>query len=210
VTQRRLLTDGLLQALSARGGLRRFPARAVLLSEEDRSDALYLIISGRIKAYGAGGDGREVVYEIQGPGETFGEICLDGGVRSASVMTLEPTTCVVVPGSEVHVLMAIHPEFAEYMLHKLIGMVRDSTQRVKSLALEGVYQRLTRLLTSLAVTESGGRKVVPERLTQSDIAARIGCSREMVSRILAQLDEGGYVAIEKRRIVLHKPLPTSW
>jgi CRP/FNR family cyclic AMP-dependent transcriptional regulator len=79
------LDDALLRAIAARGGVRRFPAHAVLVTEEDRSDALFVILSGRVKAYGSTPEGREVIYATQGAGEYFGEMTLDGGPRSASV-----------------------------------------------------------------------------------------------------------------------------
>ncbi len=204
------LQDDLLQAMARRGGVKRFPAQAVLINENDESDSVYIVLSGRVKVYGASEDGREVVYATQGPGEYFGEITLDGGVRSASVMTLEPTTCVVVPGAQMREFLGSHPEFALHLVRKLIGMVRQATDNVKSLALQDVYGRLVRLLNALAVADADGRLVVTERLTQQDIADRIGSSREMISRIFKQLTEGGYIVVEGRRIVLLRKLPAGW
>ena len=196
--------------MTSRGGARSYPAQTVLVNENDQSDSVYILLSGRIKVYGASEDGREVVYATQGPGEYFGEITLDGGPRSASVMTLEPTTCVVVPGAQMRDFLASHPEFAMHLVQKLIAMVRHATDNVKSLALQDVYGRLVRLLTTLAEADADGRLVVADRLTQQDIAERIGSSREMISRIFKQLVEGGYVALEDRRIVLLKKLPPGW
>lgn len=196
--------------MTSRGGVRSYPAQAVLVNENDQSDSVYILLSGRIKVYGASDDGREVVYATQGPGEYFGEITLDGGPRSASVMTLAPTTCVVVTGAQMRDFLASHPEFAMHLVQKLIAMVRHATDNVKSLALQDVYGRLVRLLTTLAEVDTDGRLVVTDRLTQQDIAQRIGSSREMISRIFKQLIEGGYVAMEDRRIVLLKKLPPGW
>jgi CRP/FNR family cyclic AMP-dependent transcriptional regulator len=204
-----LLQDSVLQAVAARGVQRHYPAHAVLVSEEDHGDSLYVILRGRVKAYGAGEDGREVVYGTQGPGEYFGEMTLDGGPRSASVMTMEPTTCAVVPGAELRGLLATHPEFAMHLVKKLIGLARASTEQVKSLALEDVYGRIARLLKRLA-REEGGVLMVPEKLTQQDIADRVGSSREMVSRIFKQLSDGGYTEVRGGRIVLLKKLPARW
>ena len=204
------LPSHLLGVLGRVGVVRRYPARTLLLSEDDSSDTLYLIISGRVKAFGATPDGREVVYSTQGAGEMFGEISLDGGPRSASVMTLQSTTCVVIPGAQIRALMADHPELIDYILRKLIGLVRRATDDVKSLALGDVYQRLSRLLESLDHVESNGYRVLSERLTHQAIAERIGCSRELVSRILKQLVERGYLSISGQRIVLLKTLPFGW
>ena len=204
-----VLNDQLLQAMAARGGVKTFPAQAVLVNEEDDSDSIFIVLQGKVKIFGAGANGREVVYTTLGAGEYFGEMTLDGGPRSASVMTLEPTTCVVVPGASVRDFLGTHPDFALHLIRKLIALVRRSTDAVKSLALDDVYTRIKRLLLELAQSD-GDRLVVHERLTQQDIADRVGSSREMVSRIFKQLTIGGYVATEGRRIVLLKKLPARW
>lgn len=204
------LDDRLLQAMAERGGVKSFPAHAVLVSEEDDSDSIFIVLRGKVKIYGAGANGREVVYTTLGAGEYFGEMTLDGGPRSASVMTLEPTTCVVVTGTNVRDFLGTHPDFALHLVRKLIGLVRRSTDTVKRLALDDVYTRVSKLLHELAETDATGRLVVPERLTQQDIADRVGSSREMISRIFKQLTIGGYVATEGRRIVMLKKLPARW
>lgn len=204
-----VLDDQLLREIAQRGGVRSYPAHTVLVTEDDRSDALYLILSGRVKAYGAADDGREIVYTTQGVGEYFGEMTLDGGPRSASVMTLEPTTCAVVPGAEVRNFLASHPDFALHLVKKLIGLARASTGQVKSLALDDVYGRIVRLLRKLA-REEDGVLLVPDKMTQQDIAERVGSSREMVSRVFKPLLEGGYVEMRAGRIALLKKLPARW
>lgn len=204
-----VLDAQLLAGMAEHGGVKSYPALAVLVSEDDPSDSIFIVVDGRVKVYGSGTNGREVVYTTLGPGEYFGEMTLDGGPRSASVMTLEPTTCLVVPGANVRDFLGTHPDFALHLVRKLIALVRRSTDTVKSLALDDVYTRIRRLLQDLAVTE-GERSVVPERLTQQDIADRVGSSREMVSRIFKQLTIGGYVGSEDKRIVLLKKLPARW
>lgn len=204
-----VLNDQLLQAMAERGGVKNFPANAVLVTEDDDSDSIFIILKGRVKVYGAGENGREVVYTTHGAGEYFGEMTLDGGPRSASVMTLEPTTCVVVPGSNVRDFLGTHPDFALHLVRKLIALVRRSTDTVKRLALDDVYTRIRKLMLELAVEEDG-QQVVADRLTQQDIADRVGSSREMVSRIFKQLTVGGYVTVQGKRIVLLKKLPTRW
>lgn len=204
-----VLDDTMLGAIAAHGNARRYPAQTVLVTEEDRSDAIYIVLEGRVRAYGSAEDGREIVYGDMGPGEYFGEMTLDGGPRSASVMTLEPTTCVVVTGANVRDFLGSHPDFALHLIRKLIGLVRRSTDTVKSLALDDVYTRIKKLLLEMAVPE-GERLVVPDRLTQQDIADRVGSSREMVSRIFKQLTIGGYITAEGKRIVLAKKLPARW
>ncbi len=204
-----LLDNQLLRAIANRGGVRNYPANAVLVTEDDRSDTLFIILSGRVKAYGSAEDGREVVYNTQGAGEYFGEMTLDGGPRSASVMTLEPTSCAVVQGADVRHFLLENPDFALHVIKKLIRLARASTEHVKSLALDDVYGRVTKLLRALARDEEGVL-VVPDKLTQQDIAERVGSSREMVSRVFKPLTEGGYVTTRAGRIVLLKKMPARW
>ncbi len=206
------LDDVLLRSIAHRGAVRSYPANAVLVSEGDESDVLYILLSGRVKVYGSGVDGREIIYSIQTAGEYFGELTLDGGPRSASVMTLEPTSCAVVTGAEVRGFIASHPDFALHLVQKLIRCVRASTEHVKSLALEDVYGRIARLLRTQAVpgSDSEALPMLPDRMTQQDIAERVGSSREMVSRIFKSLTEGGYIERRQGRIVLLRKLPQHW
>jgi CRP/FNR family cyclic AMP-dependent transcriptional regulator len=203
------LDESALRALAPGGAIRTYAKSVVVVSEGDRSDSLYVVLSGRVKAFVSDETGREAVVNTIGVGDFFGELVLDGGPRAASIMTLEPCRLFVIPQLDVERLLASHPAFARELLRKLIGKVRSLTGRVADLALKDVYGRLVRFLDENAASQDG-RREMPERLTQSDIAARIGGSREMVSRILKDLAAGGYVAIESKRIVVLKDLPRHW
>lgn len=205
------LPEALHQTLMQRGQLRSFAAQTVLVHEGDESEAFYLLLEGRVKVYGATADGRELVYNTLGPGEFFGELSLDGGARSASVACLDACRCVLLRGSEMRALLRSEPDFAWHLLCHLVGLLRRSTDAQKSLALDDVYGRVVRLLQDLARPDEQGRLVVPMRLTQQDIAERVGCSREMISRIFKQLSQGGYLDHQRGRLELLKPrLPASW
>jgi CRP/FNR family transcriptional regulator, cyclic AMP receptor protein len=198
-----------LQQLAARGVTKSFPRHAIIVHEGDQTDSLYIIVSGKVKVFVADAEGREAVLGVQGPGEYFGEMVLDGGPRSASVMTLEHSRVVVVPRGELRQFLAANPAFAVHLIHKLIQRVRLLTRNVKSLALMDVYGRVAHLLLSLA-TDRDGLLVVTEKLTQQEIANRVGASREMISRVLKDLAAGGYISIERKLITLHKHLPPRW
>jgi CRP/FNR family cyclic AMP-dependent transcriptional regulator len=167
-------------------------------------------LAGRVKVYAANAAGKEVILNHHGPGEYFGELSLDGGARSASVMTLEPTMCAVVTGAELREFVVAHPDFAMHLIGRLIGRLRELTQSVKSLALEDVYGRVVGLLQKMAVDGADGRRTVPQRLTQQDIAEYVGSSREMVSRIFKELVAGGYLATDSGHLVLLKTPPAAW
>ncbi len=198
-----------VRELSAHAVQRTFPRSTVIVSEGDPADSLYIIASGRVKVYVADAEGREVVFQTQGPGEYFGEMMLDEGPRSASIVTLEKSSFLVVPKPELREFLLENPQFAVRLIEKLIGRVRTLTESVKSLALMDVYGRVARLLLELAEEREEGL-VIDERLTQQDIASRVGASREMVSRILKDLTTGGYLAIERKRIVLSRRPPAHW
>jgi CRP/FNR family cyclic AMP-dependent transcriptional regulator len=204
------LPKALLDAIAQRGGTRAYPANAILINEGDSTDSLYIVVSGRVKVYSSADDGRTIVLYEHGPGEYFGELSLDGAERSVSVMTLEPTQCRLVQGADLKQFMNEQPDFALHLTHKLIRMVRRLTEQVKSLALQDMYGRVARVLTEMSEAE-GGQRVVRQRLTQQDIADRIGSSREMVNRIMKELTTGGYVAVrEDKQLVLCKKLPAAW
>jgi CRP/FNR family transcriptional regulator, cyclic AMP receptor protein len=205
-----VLDFDLLREIARQGGVRSYPTNAVLINEGDTSDTLFIVLSGRVKVYSNNADGKEIVITTHGPGEYVGELALDGGVRSASVMTLEPTTCSVVSGANLREFVAAHPDFASHLILKLIRSVRDATESVKSLALEDVYARAIRLLNDISDPVEGGQRRVRERLTQQDIADRIGASREMVSRIFKDLVTGGYITIENKQISINRDLPERW
>ena len=204
------LDDALLREIAGKGAIKRFPAHAILINEGDSSDSIYILLSGRVKVYSTNLEGKEVVITTHGAGEYIGELSLDGGVRSASVMTLEPTTCSIVSAASVREFIATHPDFASHLIGKLIRSVRQATESVKSLALEDVYARVVRLLADLSDPGPNGQRRVRERLTQQGIADRIGASREMVSRIFKDLSAGGYIAQDNGHIVVVKKLPTAW
>lgn len=203
------LPQTLLDAIAERGGVRRYPANSILINEGDTSDSLYIVLNGRLRVYASSESGREVVLAEHGPGEYLGELALDGDKRSVSVKTLEATTCCVVPGVQLRRFLAENPEFALHMMEKLIRMVRRLTEQVKSLALQDVYGRIARVLMELS-DEAGAERVVRLKLTQQDIAARVGSSREMVNRVMKELTAGGYVSLRDGKLVLHRKLPAAW
>ncbi|MEO6748623.1 MAG: Crp/Fnr family transcriptional regulator [Casimicrobiaceae bacterium] len=203
------LAEQTLRDIAATGVVRSFPKNVVLINEGDHADSLFIIISGRVRVYSSNTQGREFVIDFHGAGEYVGEMSLDGSPRSASVNTVEPTVCAVVSRTLVREFLLQHPAFAEHLIRKLIHRVRSTTENVKSLALTDVYGRLARLIDTLA-PPGDGERVVPERLTQQDIADRVGASRDMISKLLKDLVAGGYLTVSDRRITLHKRLPSGW
>ncbi|HSD17447.1 MAG TPA: Crp/Fnr family transcriptional regulator [Thermomonas sp.] len=203
---RRLLPSGFMQ-LCDRNDIRHFSQDQVVFREGDPCDGLYILLSGKLKIYAAASNGREIVYDVVGPGELLGELSLDGGPRSASVKAVTGATCLVLKLSVARALMRTRPEFADHIMGKLISRARHSTRLTRSIALDGVLERVAALL-ELHATPDGDIRRIPSELTQQEIADRIGASREMVHKVLGELVRDGYLQRdEKRRMSIVRPLP---
>lgn len=204
------IVDPLVQQLADRGALRNFPKNTVIINESDRGDSLFVILSGRVKVYVSDAEGREMILDHYGSGDYVGEMSINGQPRSASVMTLEPTLCSVVTRACLREAIAANPDIAMSLIGTLIERARIATDNVKNLALMDVYGRVARLLLSMAKEQPDGKLVVPERMTQQDIADRVGASRDMISRIFKDLTVGGYVTVTDRIVTIHRKPPARW
>jgi CRP/FNR family cyclic AMP-dependent transcriptional regulator len=204
-----VLPQALLDKVAAVATVRTFPKRAIIVTEGDDSDSIYVMLSGKARVFVADEKGREVQLNQLGPGEYFGEVTLDGGPRSASVTALEDCRCAVVKRAELTQVLEQSPELALHIVRKLARRVRDLTDNVRSLALMDVYGRVARLLLELA-EEKNGKLVISEPLTHKDIASRVGASREMISRIFSDLSDGGYVRKEEGHFVIARKPPPRW
>jgi CRP/FNR family cyclic AMP-dependent transcriptional regulator len=199
-----------LRTLVARGEPRRYRKGTLLIQEGETGDTIYIVLSGKVKAFSLDERDREIVYGVYGPGEYLGEMSLDGGPRSASVITLEATACAVVTRQTLREHIAANPEFAFELLTRVIHRARVMTQSARSMALLDVYERVVRLLEGLARRQPDGSRMVNERLTHLEIAGRVGCSREMVSRLMKDLERGAYLTRNSAGWVLSDALPRRW
>jgi len=200
-----------VRTLARRGEVRRYAKGAVLIQEGDSGDSLYVVLDGRLRAYGSSmATEREITYGIYGPGEYVGEMSLDGGPRVASVAALEPAVCVLITRRTLEQHLTADPAFAFELLAKVIRRARAATLSAKGMALNDVYGRLKQLLESSAELQADGSRRVAERLTHKELSSRLGCAREMITRQLKDLQRGGYLAPERGELVLLKPLPPRW
>jgi CRP/FNR family transcriptional regulator, cyclic AMP receptor protein len=203
------LFENYIDPLVALGVVRSYAKNTVLVQEGDKSDELYVLLAGKLKVFLADEDGKEIVVAMLTPKQYFGDMALDGEPRSASVMTVEASKLAVVQREDFRRFLAENPEAAFALIVTLIRRARSLTRTVGNLALLDVYGRVARLLIDSASEESG-RTVVTEKMTQQEMAERIGSSREMVSRILTDLKAGGYISIESGRIVIRHSMPKHW
>jgi len=205
------LTPQELEVLASSGVMRTYPKNTVIINENDLADSLYIIETGRVKVYCSDKNGKEFIMNTLGAGDYFGELALlDDDRRSASVRTLEKASFLIIYKEEFNKVLLNQANIAATLIRNLTRRVRKLTQDVKALALQGVYGRVTTVLTTLADAREDGTSIIPEKLTQQDIADRVGASREMVARILKDLTIGEYIAFEGRSIVLNGKLPENY
>jgi CRP/FNR family cyclic AMP-dependent transcriptional regulator len=198
------------ETLARRFVIRHFPKNTIVIHEGDDTNSLYVILEGRVKVYLADEAGKEVTLNTQGAGEYFGEVSLfDEGPRSASVITTEECQFAVMMKQDFIDCLTENPQMSFKIIQGLTHRLRALSENVRSLALMDVYGRVARLLLELA-KEQGDTKIIPEKLTHNDIAARVGASPKMVSRIMQELKKGGYIRKAEGRLIIDRPLPAAW
>lgn len=203
------IQDSFVRELAALGRVRSYPRHTVFITEGDSSDSVFVILAGKVKIFISDTEGHEMILDTQSAGEYVGEMAIDGKPRSASVMTLEPSMFSVVQREALLEKIRQNPDFALEIISRIIDRARLATNSVKDLALLDVYGRVARLLLNMAV-DKDGKLVIPEKLTQQEIAERVGASRDMVSRIFRDLTAGGYITVEHRYITINKRPPARW
>jgi CRP/FNR family cyclic AMP-dependent transcriptional regulator len=188
---------------------RQFPKNTVIVSQGDDTDSIYVIVQGKVDVFLHNDKGKEIIINTLGLCESFGELAPLGGIpRQASIITTEDSTFGIISRQIFMDTLLVKPAIAMRIIDLLITRIQDLTEEVSSLALEDVYNRVVRVLYKHA--DEVGEKLVTEKLTQQDIASRVGATREMVHRILKELKTGGYISIEGKHITIEKKLPPGW
>ena len=172
----------------------------------DPTDSLYIVISGRLKVMMSDAEGKEVILAILGSGEFFGEMGLiDDAPRSASVVSIESCELLCVTKRDFKRCLAENFEMSMAVMRGLVKRLREADRKINSLALLDVYGRVARLLIDMS-EEVDGQKVVSKRLPKQDIAKMIGASREMVSRVMKDLQLGGFIEMRGSTIMLRESI----
>lgn len=200
----------IVRAFALLGSVRSYRKNTVVVHEGEVGDSTFVLLTGRAKVYSNDIDGREIVYDVVEPGDYFAEMWLDGGPRSASVMTVEPCLCAIVGRAAMIEHLERSPEFVRHLLARMIGRVRCATEKARELALKDVYGRVVTALEAGRGSAGPDTPVTLAPITHQAIANRVGSSREMVSRLLKDLERGGYVELGVKRITLKRKLPARW
>jgi CRP/FNR family cyclic AMP-dependent transcriptional regulator len=184
-----------------------FPARTSIVREGDPGDSLFVVLDGRIRIFVDSDDERRFVIGLFGPGSLFGEGSLDGGPRTASVEAVAATTCAVIAYAELRQALLDDAQFGMALVMELIQRSRHTARRMKGLALNSAYQRFRELVLQELGQPTGE---LPGDWSQQEIAQRLGCSRDMVTKILKELGKGDYVVARRGGLQICKPLPKAW
>ncbi len=199
-----------IEDLTQRVSIRRVRAGGVVVSQDEPGDALFVIMSGRVKVVIFGENGREVTLSLLRPGDAFGEISLfDGEPRSANCIALEPTTMMVLEREDLLAHITEFPQTALNLLGEMANRLRRADDSIAQLALCDVHERLIRRLISLARedgTETPDGLLLRRRPTQQELANMIGSCRETISRAFNQLAREGLIVPRGRQLVVTNEL----
>lgn len=199
-----VLPEGQLGLLTGLVTRKSYPRGTTIISAGDLTDSLFVIISGRLKVLMSDDEGREVILAILGSNEFFGEMgLLDDSPRSASVVALEACELLTLSKRDFKKCLSENFELSMAVMRGLVRRLREADKKIGSLALMDVYGRVARLLLEMAETVDG-QKVVTKKLAKQDIAKMIGASREMVSRVMKDLQAGGYIEVRGSSIFLRE------
>ena len=197
-----VLPESQLNVLTSMVTRKTFARGTTIITAGGPTDSLYIVISGRLKVMMSDDEGREVILAILGSNEFFGEMSLvDDSPRSASVVAIEACELLSLAKRDFNKCLEDNFEMAMTVMRGLVKRLREADQKIGSLALMDVYGRVARLLLEMS-EEVNGERIVVKKLAKQDIAKMIGASREMVSRVMKDLQSGGYIEVRPEGIVL--------
>ena len=196
------LPENQVYQIARMAGVRKVPRNTTLVRVGDKTDALYVLVSGSAKVLNRDVEGREVILTLLGAGECFGEMSLiDGSPRSADVVSCEPCELLVIAKSDFAHALSENVDLCLNIMKSLADRLREANRKIESLALLDVYGRVAKLLLDFSELEDG-RRVIRRKVSKQDMAKMVGASREMVSRVMKDLERSGYIRVEEGCIVL--------
>ena len=201
------LPAGELGELTSRLRPRRYGRGETLCLEGDPGTSLYIIDKGRVKLGLTSAEGREIILDLLGPGEVFGELALlDGEPRSANAVAVEPSEVLLLARDDFLRFVEQHPQAALVLLSTVSHWLRRLTTQMQDTAFLDVPARLARTILRLAEAEEAvhGKAVTP-RLTQTDLAGMVGTTRETLNKWLGFYEDQGLIRRDKHQIVVLRP-----
>lgn len=198
------LPDVQLEQISRMAVSRKVARNTTIVYVGDSTDSLFVIVSGSAKVMNRDAEGNEVILCFLNEGECFGEMGLiDGSPRSADVVANEACELLVIAKTDLMKALAENLDLCLNIMKSLVLRLREANRKIESLALMDVYGRVAKLLLDLSEKEDRIR-VIRRKVTKQDMAKMVGASREMVSRVMKDLERSGYIRVEAGRIVLNE------
>jgi CRP/FNR family transcriptional regulator, cyclic AMP receptor protein len=179
----------------------KFAKGAMIVTEGDPGDALFVVRSGEVKVLLIGEDGREVILGVLGVGDHFGELSLiDGRPRSAHVVATQASSLLILRRTDFRRQVEQQPQVAWALLMELSRRLRQADGTIGSLVLLDVPGRVAKVLLEHATP--GEPATLVKTLTHQTMAQMIGASRETVSRAMAEFQERGYISVQRRQVTI--------
>jgi CRP/FNR family cyclic AMP-dependent transcriptional regulator len=203
------LQEEVIHALAARAVSRSFRKGERIFHQGDPGDAMYVVVAGLVKVVVVAESGDEMVLVTLSPPESFGELALiDGRPRSATAEAVESTELLVLTRRTLMETLATHPSLADSMLRSLGGLIRRLTEQATDLVFLDLHGRVAKLLLGFALDAGKSTKpdtVLDLHLTQRELAAMVGGSRQSVNQILHAFEGRGYIELRGRSVVIKDP-----
>ena len=189
-----VLTENQAVAVAEAVVKQRFKKGEVLIEQGKKSDALIIILTGRVRVMTTDAKGREVILATLYPGDPMGEMSLiDNEPHSASVQAEMQTDALVLGRAEFTRCMPEVGSMAHAIMRSLVRRLRHADRQIESLALVDVYGRVARALMEFSSLDGEGNAVIARKVSRQDLAKMVGASREMVSRVMKDLEERGFI-----------------
>lgn len=189
-----LMTEEQAQQIADAVVKRRFKRGDRIVEQGLKSNALYIILTGRARVLATDSRGREVILATLQQGDHIGEMSLiDNEPHSATVRTEVQTDVLMLGRAEFERCMPENGSMAHAVMRVLVHRLRQSVRNIESLALMDVYGRLARVLLENAQPDAAGDMVIHDKISRQDLAKMVGASREMVTRVMKDLEERGFV-----------------
>ena len=193
-----MLTES--QAISVADAVvkRRFKRGEVIVEQGKKSNALFILLNGRARVVTADSRGREVILATLQPGDHIGEMSLiDNEPHSATVRAEVQTDVLMLGRIEFARCLPENSSMAYAVMRGLVQRLRHADRKIESLALMDVYGRVARALLEFATETGDGEMLIREKISRQDIAKMVGASREMVSRVMKDLEERGFIQTQE-------------
>jgi CRP-like cAMP-binding protein len=185
---------------------KKYPKDALVFAQNEMGNAMYFIVSGRVRVVLYGENGKEITLTFLDRRDFFGEMSLlDEKPRSANVITTEASNMLILKRSVFFRYIKSHPEMAVSVLIELSRRLRKADDIISNLALLDVYGRVARVLVELSKSdgeETEDGTLIRKRPTQQDIASMVNSSRETVSRVLSEFQRRGLLVIDGKQVIL--------